>query len=97
MKKEIISFVIGTGIVGSIWCCKTFCESKPEAASVVATPEPQKNDVKNQQSSICPSETAIHVFMTMKHICRIGFLLFLIQMATPKVRLQTGGASISMM
>jgi len=24
MKKEIISFVIGAGIVGSIWCCKTF-------------------------------------------------------------------------
>ena len=60
MKKEIISFVIGGGIVGSIWCCKTFCESKPEAASVAVAPEPQKNDVKNQQSSICPSETAIH-------------------------------------
>ena len=51
MKKEIISFVIGAGIVGSIWCCKTFCESKPEAASVAVAPEPQKNDVKNQQST----------------------------------------------
>ena len=42
MKKEMISFVIGAGVVGSVWLGTTFCKSKPAVVSApVATA--QKN------------------------------------------------------
>ena len=45
MKKEMISFVIGAGVVGSVWLGTTFCKSNP---AVVSTPvaTAQKNAVE---------------------------------------------------
>ena len=49
MEKEIVSFVIGAGVVGCVWLGTTFCKSKP---AVVSTPvaTAQKNAVKQLNS-----------------------------------------------
>ena len=56
MKKEIISFVIGAGIVGGVWCGTTFCKSKPEASSApVATVQENTTAQPNLLKKMLPN------------------------------------------
>ena len=54
MKKEIISFVIGAGIVGSIWAGTAFikCESKPVTKNIAEQPNLGKKPLIDVYSAI---------------------------------------------
>ena len=75
MKKEMISFAIGAGIVGCIWAGTAFvkCESKSaviESAqkNMAAQPNLRKKPLPSDQSLCFLRESRYHKFLQIQHL-----------------------------